>query len=499
ELPREYPALALAEAKAIRSLASGAAWPDRVDLRKDLIFTIDPVDAKDFDDAVSLEELPGGEVRLGVHIADVSHFVQPGSLLDAEAEKRGTSVYLPGQVVPMLPERLSNDLASLRPDEDRLTKTVRITFARGGKVKRFEVFRSVIRSRRRFTYEEALAILENIETGKELRDLPEDHAAFTAVFRSMARLRDDLHKVRRERGALYLDIPKLRLVLEPDGSVAALGRDARDPSHALIEELMLAANEAVASYFDEHNLPLVARVHPPPEERKLEELKNFVKALGFRFDTRGGQEEFQKLIDEVSGDPLSSVIQLGLLRTMGHAEYVLGNGLHFALATTSYCHFTSPIRRYPDLLVHQVLDEHFDQKLRRAARREELEARLPHAAEKASELERRAEEAEREMTSLLLIRHLAPMVGQEMDARIVSVHPFGFFVRVEETLVEGLIHVSGLGDDFYEFNREKLALRGKKKGKQFQVGERVRVELHEVDADMRVIGFRFVKKLGAGK
>jgi ribonuclease R len=495
DLPGAYPAEARAEAEAKESPRDGAPWPGRADLRGEQIFTIDPLDAKDFDDAVSLARLPGGGFRLGVHIADVSHYVAPNSRLDREAESRGTSVYLPGTVIPMLPERIANDLSSLRPLEDRLTKTVRMTFTARGEPAGVEIGRSVIRSVRRFTYEEALAILELHETGKAGANLPPDHGAFAATLAAMAELRDLLHAERHKRGALYLDIPKLRVTLDEEGQVSGLGRDARDPSHSLIEEFMLAANEAVAAYFIAKGLPLVARVHPPPDDKKLEDFRGFLAALGMRLGGKGGSHELQRLVEKVAGDPLSSTIQLALLRTMGHAEYVMGAGLHFALATSSYCHFTSPIRRYPDLLVHQVLDEHLDGALK-PSRRREWDKRLPHAAEKSSELERRAEEAEREMAKLLLIRYLAPLVGEEMNARIVSVHPFGFFVRVEETLVEGLVHVATLEDDYYEFDSEKLTLSGRRARKKFGVGERVRVELSDVDVDLREISFRFVKRLG---
>jgi ribonuclease R len=307
----------------------------------------------------------------------------------------------------------------------------------------------------------------------------------------MAELRDLLHERRYQRGALYLDIPKLRLQLDGAGNVTGLGRDERDPSHALIEEFMLAANEAVAEYLAARKLPLVARVHPPPERKKVGVFVRFLKALGFRSSVGTSSRDLQKLIEKVAGDPLSPVLQLALLRTMGHAEYVLGPGLHFALATESYCHFTSPIRRYPDLLVHQVLDQHFDGLLD-GGRRREWEHRLAPAAEQASDLERRAEEAEREMTRLRLIRYLQPLVGERMEGRIVSIHPFGFFVRVDETLVEGLVHVSTLDDDFYEFDEEKLVLQGRRSRGKFSLGDPVRVELWDVNPDEREISFRLV-------
>ncbi len=496
ELPGDHPDSVKRDAEALPAILPGASWGDRVDLRHELIFTIDPVDARDFDDAVSLERLKGGELRLDVHIADVSHYVKPGSALDLEAAVRGTSIYLSGRVIPMLPERLSNDLCSLRPAEDRLTKTVRMTFGPRGDVRAVEVFRSVIRSQRRFTYEEVLAILELISSGRAGVELPPDHAAYVDVLRLMAQLRDHLGSQRKKRGALSLDIPKLRLTLDAERSVAGLGRDTRDPSHSLIEEFMLAANEAVAGYFLKHKLPLVSRVHPPPEERRLQDFKTFSNALGFKFAGKGTQQDFQKLIDRTAGEPLAPVIQLGLLRTMGHAEYVCGAGLHFALATSAYCHFTSPIRRYPDLLVHQLIDAHLDGQLSKATVKREWEGRLPIAAEKSSELERIAEEAEREMTMLRLIRYLKPLIGQEMEGRIVSIHPFGFFVREEETLVEGLVHVATLDDDYYEFDREKLVLEGQKRRRRFALGDRVRVELSDADPDQRMISFKLKKKLG---
>ena len=496
ELPGEHPAPVLAEAQALPAVVPGASWPDRLDLRNHLVFTIDPVDAKDFDDAISIERGKSGEVRLGVHIADVSHYVRPGSLLDKEASVRGTSIYLPGQVIPMLPERLANDLCSLRPGEDRLTKTVNMTFSARGELKRVEIHRSVIRSQRRFTYEEALAILNWLETGKGSKELPPDHAAYVDALRAMAQVRDKLHEARRRRGALYLEIPKLRLTLDAERNVIGLGRDERDPSHALIEEFMLAANEAVAQHLIEAKLPVVTRVHPPPEDKKLSDFRRFLDALEVRFQGTGTQEDLQRLIDHVKDDPLAGVIQLALLRTMGHAEYISGPGLHFALATEAYCHFTSPIRRYPDLLVHQLLDQRLDGRLAKATVRREWDERLPKEAEESSRLERRAEEAERDMTSLRLVRYLKPLVGQEMDGRITSVHPFGFFVRDENSLVEGLVHVATLGDDFYEFDPEERCLEGRRRRKRFGLGDRVRVELVEADPDERAISFRLKKRIG---
>ncbi len=491
ELPGEFPESVLEESESAKSLDSGVSWPDRVDLRDLRAFTIDPPDARDFDDAVSLEALPDGGLRLGVHIADVAHYVRPGSCLDVEAEKRGTSIYLPAHVIPMLPDRICNDLCSLRPDEDRLAKTVRMTFDRKGELRESEIFRSVIRSQRRFTYDEVLSVLEPATSSGA--DLPEDVAEYVELLRSMNDLRELLWRQRADRGALSLDIPKLQIDMDASGDVTGLSKDERDVAHSLIEEFMLAANEAVARFLAEKKLPVVARVHPPPDEERFDEFRKFLKAVGVEFRGESTPEGLQNLVAQLSDDPISPLIQLGLLRTMGRAEYAAKREYHFALATSDYCHFTSPIRRYPDLLIHQVLDEHFDGRLSRA-RRDSWRDRLPETLGQASQLERRAEDAEREMMRLRLIRYLEPMVGEEMEGHIAFVAPFGFFVRIEENLIEGLVHVASLGGDYYEYDGERLCLEGQRRKKRFSIGDPVRVQLTEVNADTREIGFRLVEK-----
>ena len=384
ELPSGFPPEVEAEARAAKAIEDNWRWPDRVDLRATLSITIDPHDARDFDDAVSLEEVSAGEKggarwKLGVHIADVSHYVTPGSHLDREARRRGTSVYLPGAVIPMLPERLCNDLCSLRPLEDRLAKTVFLTFDKAGTLLETEIVRSVIRSHRRFTYEEVLDLLEGRTPREE-----EEHAD---LLFAMADLRGQLLAKRKQRGSLELDLPKLSLVTDDDGSVTALAREERDIAHNLIEEFMLAANEAVAAYFVEKRLPLAARHHPRPDEERFADFKEFLEAVDVDF--KGGPEphDLQGLVRQIADDPIAAVIQLALLRTMGHAEYALGADLHFALATSTYCHFTSPIRRFPDLLVHQVLDDHLKGELT-ARDIAELKSTLPPDLERSSDLER---------------------------------------------------------------------------------------------------------------
>jgi ribonuclease R len=502
DLPGEHGPEVIAEAARLPPLVTGAEWPGRRDFRALDVFTIDPIDARDFDDAISLEALAGGKLRLGVHIADVSCYVASGSLLDDAAAERGTSVYLPGKVLPMLPARLSEDLCSLRPGEDRLTKSVLLTYGRAGELERVEVCRSVIHSRRRFTYEEVQAILDELE-GEDRRGapLPLDTREYAEALRALARLRDRLKTARQRRGALFLDIPKLRVEVGPGGAIEGIGRDERDAAHELIEEFMLAANEAVATYFVDHALPLIGRAHAPPDEDKLADFRELLEAVDLSL--RGGAQarDFQRLVDELAKSPLSAPIQLALLRTMPHAEYVPGAALHFALATNAYCHFTSPIRRYPDLIVHQVLDEHLDALAahRRLSPRRKAywEERIAEVAPAASSAERRAESAERAMQQLGLIRYLEPRLGEEMEGSVASVHPFGFVVRIEGLLIEGIVHVSTL-DAYYELDPHTQSLcerrrgRHRRDGRRFRLGQRVRVVLAGLDPSAREIRFRVV-------
>ncbi len=505
-LPVEHSDEAIAASKRLRSTIDRRALAGREDLRDLVTLTIDPDDARDFDDAVSLEPLGGGGFRLGVHIADVAHFVRPGTVLDSVARERGTSIYLPGRVVPMLPERIANDLASLRPDEDRLAKTAMIDFDRDGAVRGVRVFRSVIRSKRRFTYDEVLAILAEMggagdaaSLDRDLPPLPDDHERWADLLMKMAGLRDLLHRRRRERGSLFVDLPRLRLdVVLQTGEVRGIDRERADPSHQLIEEFMLAANEAVAGHLEKHDLPGISRVHDAPEEDALEEFFDLLDKIGDGVDPRRRKlTDIQATLESVRDAPYAPIINLALLRCLPHAEYRAERSLHFALATSQYCHFTSPIRRYPDLVVHQILDEFWDDRMR-GKRKQEWLARLPAIASESSRLERRAEEAEREMIRLRLIRHLADRVGEIMDAMITSVHPFGFFVREEKHLIDGLVHISTLSDDYYEYDQVSRRLRGARRGREFRLGERIRVRLAELDPDMREIRFELEERSGEG-
>jgi ribonuclease R len=463
----------------------------REDLRDLVTLTIDPDDAKDFDDAISLERLSQGRRRLGVHIADVAAYVPPGSLLDQTARDRGTSVYLPGHVVPMLPERISNNLASLRPDEDRFAKTVFIDFDRDGQVLASRITRSIIRSHRRFTYDEALAILEGEKHAEEIADLPTDADEFRAVLSDMGRLRDALHLRRVERGCLEMDVPSVCLQVAPGGEVLGAVQESRDAAHHLIEEFMLAANEAVARFMQKHDLPHLARTHANPADDRLDEFFTVLATMDNRFRFKNKRPSLQKIIEMVANEPYGGHVQLQLLRSLPHALYSAEPGRHFALATDTYCHFTSPIRRYPDLLVHQVLDRFLVSQPARPSF-ETWQTDMPGLQWQTSELEQRAEKAERELSRLLLIRHLQEHVGKEMVGTLVSLHNFGFFVFVEEYLVDGFVHISSLDDDFYEFDEATYCLVGRRRQNRLRLGSQVRLVLAELNPDLRDIRFEYL-------
>jgi ribonuclease R len=318
----------------------------------------------------------------------------------------------------------------------------------------------------------------------------------------MAALRDLLHRRRLDRGSLVLELPRLRLAVDPaSGEVAGIARDESDPSHALIEEFMLAANEVVAGYMEIRGLPWVSRAHDAPDADALEGFFHLLGHLEERWRSAGGartERNLRAALERVRDQPWAPIVNLALLRSLPHAEYRAEPGFHYALAVSRYCHFTSPIRRYPDLLVHQILDGHLDGASRSGRKRREWHDVLPRLAADASAAERRAEEAEREMVRLRLIRHLAGRIGEEMDATVVGVHPFGFFVQEPASLIDGLVHISSLADDYYEFDAEQYLLRGKRRGREFRLGDRVRVVLAGLDADAREIRFEYAGNAGGG-
>ena len=356
-LRMDFPPEVARAAEALPQHVAPSDLAGRQDLTGETIFTIDPPDARDFDDAVSLRRIADGGWELGVHIADVSHYVPPDGAIDLEARARGTSVYLPGQVLPMLPEKLSNGLCSLRPHEIRLTKTVRMKFSADGNLRGAEIFPSFIRSVRRFNYDEVQAVLDG---GR----LPEGEEPLAALLRTMNELAELLRQERRARGMLEMDIPEAHILTDEKGRTIGVELRRGNASHRLIEQFMLAANEAVANYLLKHNLPYLARAHDEPEEKAIDEFRDMARALGHTLPSPGTRQQIQRFLARTAGKPEAAVLNYLLLRSMKIATYVAEDKPHYAIAAPHYLHFTSPIRRYPDLLAHRILQESWSGRLR---------------------------------------------------------------------------------------------------------------------------------------
>jgi len=457
----------------------------RRDLRDKLIVTIDGETAKDFDDAVGIERLAHDGYRLFVSIADVSHYVREGSRLDEEALARGTSVYFPDRCVPMLPETLSNGICSLRPGEVRLTMTAELEFNRNGTVVKSAFYRSVIESKRRLTYTE---VKDALEGGGE-KALPRDLAAALDVMRELA---EKLTKKRVKNGSIDFDLPEPQIIIDINGTVEDIVRSERNIAHRLIEEFMLAANRAVAGEFKRAKLPFLYRVHEPPDSESIDSFREFISEFGLAMESDAkGPRAFQKVLQAVQGRPEEKLVTLMLLRSMKQAQYSEKPAGHFGLAFRDYTHFTSPIRRYPDLVVHRLL------KLLIAHRYKEKEeermaALLPDIARLTSARERKAMEAEREVVDLKKAQFMKDKVGLEYDGIVSGVTSFGLFVELEEYFVEGLVHVSTLLDDYYVFDEKKHILRGEHTKKGYRVGVRVKVSIEKVDLGRRRIDLALV-------
>ena len=482
KLPHEFSHRVMEEAGRVPRSVSQETARNRLDLRGKTLITIDPDDAKDFDDAVSLEKNKHGHWLLGVHIADVSHYVKPDTAIDNEARYRGTSVYLPGEVIPMLPETLSNNICSLREGEDRLTKSVFMTINRKGEVVRTEIAHSVINVAKRLTYHQATAILNGsaeIQISPEAKDTLDD----------LGGLAELLFKNRLERGALELDIPEVSIKLDDKGRVKDIVKVERDVSHRLIEECMLLANEAVATFMFENEMPLLSRVHPNPEEEDMWEFATFVRGLENTKIDPFRSRHLQKLLEGVRGKPEAYTINLVLLKSMKQAVYKAGEGRHFALAMEHYSHFTSPIRRYPDLIVHRILDQHFSGELKSPALKSAWENCLPEWAGHCSMAERRSDDAEREIIKLKMLRFFEDKVGSVFEGVVTGVQEYGIFVQLNKFLLEGLVHIRTLTDDIYRVDKKNMALVGARSKKMYRIGAVVKVKIFKIDLLKREVDF----------
>ena len=520
-LPDEFPADVLAEAREMASLFDEDELLGREDFTRDLTITIDPATARDFDDAVSLtREEQTGHWLLSVHIADVSHFAPPGSSLDREARKRGTSVYLPQRVLPMFPELISNGLASLQQSKVRYVKSVQIEFNAHGQKISARFANGAIRNKRRLTYEEVSAILAKHPLGehadkkghapraakahghKESKTPTvssknqEAHASRTAtpseeivaMLLQMRELALILRARRRKRGALELDMPEAELEYDDDGRVIGAHFASHDISHQIIEEFMLAANEAVAEHLGEQDLAFLRRVHPAPDPTKLQRFAEFARLLGYRIDLHRDRFALQRVLEESAPNPERFAVHFALLRSLKQAVYSPKDEGHYALASQDYCHFTSPIRRYPDLTVHRLLGRWL--KAHRAA---SDETELETLGEHCSRTERRAETAERELVKLKLLMYMSNRLGEKMPAVITGVADYGFFAQAEQFPVEGLVHISSLTDDYYFYDEDSHTLHGRRTRRRFRLGDRVRVEVARVDVNRRQMDFRVLK------
>jgi len=485
-IPDEFPESVLEAARLEAENFHEHDLTDREDLSDQLIVTIDPRDARDFDDAISLERWDNGHWQLGVHIADVSHFVQPGTELDREAQLRGNSVYLPTKVIPMLPEVISNGLASLQQGRLRFTVSAFIEFSPDGIPVDRRFTRSAIRVRQRFAYEEILPIVQATDPEKG-EAIDPDVRQLLSRMHKLAML---LRRRRFAQGALELEMPEIKLDLDADGKVIGAHETEHDASHQMIEEFMLAANVAVAVRLHELGAPFMRRVHPDPNLQKMTALGVFVENLGFHMPHVQSRSDLQQLLEKVKSTPEEYAVHYAVLRSLKQAIYSPAPEGHYALAEEHYCHFTSPIRRYPDLLVHRLLLG--IQARQKNAQGQGLEEAM-RLGRHCSNTERRAERAERELIKIKLLEYMATRLGEQMDAIITGVDRYGFFCRGVEIPAEGLVHISSLArGNSFNFDREQMALVSHS-GQMLRLGDRVRVEIAHVDVDRRELNFKLVE------
>lgn len=483
-LQEEFPDEVIAQARAqADEFVEGFIPEDRRDLTQVVTLTIDPHDARDFDDAVSLSKNEKGNWELMVHIADVSHFVPVGSLLDEEAKQRATSVYLPDRVIPMLPELISNHLASLQPDKVRLTKTVLMEMSDTGTVLHQEVFNSAILNHQRLNYEQVDMYLQNPQDWRE-RLTP----AVFQLLRDMHTLAMVLRQNRKTDGALELHLPEIKIDLDKTGKVKGARLVEYTESHQMIEEFMLAANQAVATWLDDLEIPFLRRAHAPPERRRLQKLNGFMRDLGIKCDSMESRFEIQRVIDQVRGKPTEYAVNYAILKSMSKAVYQPEMEMHYALQFDHYCHFTSPIRRYPDLQVHRTVDRLVRQQKPYGDPLPVLITLGQHCSDK----EQNAEYAEREIIKIKILHFLKKKLGEKLPGVISGVTPEGFYVRGTKFPAEGFVSVASLPEDRYRFERQGQVLEGFRRGNRFRLGDSVTTTIGQVDLARRALLLQLV-------
>jgi ribonuclease R len=487
-IPDEHSEEAVEEAKRLGDEVHPRDTRGRTDFRPLQTVTIDGEHARDFDDAITIERLPNGNYWLGVHIADVSHYVPEGGALDEEAYERGTSVYFPERAVHMFPAELATGLCSLRPDVDRLVQSCLMEVDRRGTVVRYEIHDGVIHSDARMTYTAVNGILTDRDP-----ELLAQYRALVPMFDLMEELFEVLNARRKRRGSIDFDLKEPEIVLDDEGLVQEIIALERNVAHRLIEEFMLLANETVAQHLEDQSVPTLYRVHEEPDPLKVAEFEEFISTLGYSLSAPQNAlrpRHFQRLVERIHGTPEEKPIAFLMLRTMQKARYEAANLGHFGLAAQSYTHFTSPIRRYPDLVVHRTLRE--SRNGMREERKAELTEDLPEVARHTSERERRADEAERELVQWKKVRFMADKVGEEFEGYITGVSAFGLFIELVEHFVEGLVHISTMADDYYRFVEKAHILKGENTSKVYRLGDKVSVQVVRVDMERRQIDLGLV-------
>ncbi len=488
KLSEDFPAKVLNQASSIEQTVSQEEIEKRVDLRNLNIFTIDGADAKDLDDAVSIEKLSNGNYKLGVHIADVSHYVKEKSPIDKEAYKRGNSVYLVDRVIPMLPKELSNGICSLNPNEDRLTLSVFMEIDKNGSVVDYKIVEGVIRSKARLVYDDVSDFLErdDKEVLKNLEGVTED-------LKIMEELSHILYEKRQKRGCIDFDFPEARIILDEDGIPIDVVKEDRRIADKMIEEFMLVCNETIAEHFYWADIPFLYRIHEEPDMEKIEEFNKFIHNFGYSI--KGIQDihpkELQLLTKEVKGKKEETLINTLLLRSLKKAKYSSEKDIHFGLAAEYYCHFTAPIRRYPDLQIHRIIKNYINGKLS-SNEQDRLHVLLPKVADHTSTTERTAEEAEREVEDLKKAEYMSTRIGNVYEGIISSLTHFGMYVQLDNT-IEGLVHFSNMIDDYYYFDEDKYYIIGEHTNKVYRLGDTVKIIVINTDLVKRTIDFMLVQ------
>ncbi|OYQ68159.1 ribonuclease R [Aerococcus sp. 1KP-2016] len=490
EIPHEFPAEVLENANEVPETIATDDLQGRTDYRDVMTITIDGADAKDLDDAISLSKLDNGNYQLGVHIADVSHYVTESSPMDREAYERGTSVYLTDRVVPMLPQRLSNGICSLNPEVDRLTMTAIMEIDHNGGIVNYDIHPSVIHSNYRMTYSDVNEIITNNDEA-----LRQKYSEIVDMLENMAQLHEILYTKRVRRGAIDFDSREAKIIVDAQGHPQDIVVRERGVAERMIESFMLSANETVAGHYTKKILPFIYRVHEQPDEDRMQRFLEFVTAFGIvPQGTKSSirPKDIQNIIKEVQGETYQPVVSMMLLRSMKQAHYDVEPIGHYGLAAEDYTHFTSPIRRYPDLIVHRMIHYYNDHKRPDSERQEKMKAKLADIAEHSSKMERRSVDAERETDSLKKTEFMLDKIGMEFEGIISSVTGFGLFIELPNT-VEGLVHISMMKDDYYNFVANHLIMVGERTGKTYHIGDKVTVKVMDVNTDTRDIDFVLVK------